>query len=121
MTLRDTINRILESGSGSSSSGINVQSNSVKVTKSETHISSSSEKEQKQSPSLAKIEDKSNNGKAVDVPHPLAKKAKTARAADVSEVTTGSIRKSQRTKEKCSKRWFQKGREILKMLMLRAT
>ncbi|KDP35221.1 hypothetical protein JCGZ_09380 [Jatropha curcas] len=95
MTLRDTINRILESGSGSSSSGTNVQSNSVKVTKSESQTSSSSEKEQKQSPSLAKIEDKSNNGKAVDVPHPLAKKATTARAADVSEVTTGSIRKEE--------------------------
>ncbi|KAF2304200.1 hypothetical protein GH714_028500 [Hevea brasiliensis] len=102
MTLRDTINCFVESSCGNSSSGENAKSNSFRVMDVESaHCSqpqistkklpAGSFKESKKT-TLDNVEDEANKRKLLDDPYQIAKKARTTRAADVSEATIGSTR-----------------------------
>ncbi|OAY57436.2 E3 ubiquitin ligase PQT3-like [Manihot esculenta] len=102
MTLRDTINCFVQSGSSYSSTVENAKSNSFPVKDMESsHCSqaqisttklSAESFEEEQKPSPSNVEDKANERKPLDAPRQMAKKARTEGAADVSEATIGSIR-----------------------------
>ncbi|KAJ9168088.1 hypothetical protein P3X46_019659 [Hevea brasiliensis] len=102
MTLRDTINCFVKSSCGNSSSGENAKSNCFRVMDVEsahcsqpqistTKLPAGSFQESKKT-TLYNIEDEANKRKLLDDPYQIAKKARTTRAADVSEATIGSTR-----------------------------
>ncbi|KAF2304171.1 hypothetical protein GH714_028300 [Hevea brasiliensis] len=95
MTLRDTINCFVESSCGNSSSSENAKSNSFRVMDVESALCSQPQISTKKLPAgsfqeskkttLDNIEDEANKRKLLDDPYQIAKKARTTRAADVSE------------------------------------
>ncbi|KAF2304197.1 hypothetical protein GH714_028486 [Hevea brasiliensis] len=101
MTLRDTINCFVESSCGNSSSGENAKATLFELWMwnrlcSQPQISTKklpagSFQESKKT-TLDNIEDEANKRKLLDDPYQIAKKARTTRAADVSEATIGSTR-----------------------------
>ncbi|KAF2304179.1 hypothetical protein GH714_028361 [Hevea brasiliensis] len=102
MTLRDTINCFVKSSCGNSSSGENAKSSCFRVMDVEsahcsqpqistTKLPAGSFQESKKT-TLYNIEDEGNKRKLLDDPYQIAKKARTTRAADVSEATIGSTR-----------------------------